>query len=163
MRTGLALVSAALLALGASSAFAVIDCEPARCNPQLQSDLSACPCPEASNHGRYVSCVAHTVNKAARDGTIARNCKGKVVRCAAHSTCGKPDFVVCRIPVVFGACDPATNTCSSGTSINADGSCAADTDCVVEFKCKIKRDTRCAALGGIADPTATTCCAACPQ
>jgi hypothetical protein len=159
-------VGGTLLGLAASSAWAKTDCEPVRCNAQLQADISACPCPSdnSSNHGRYVSCVAHAVNAfVASDPTIPRNCKGKVVRCAARSTCGKPGFVVCNIPVVFGTCDLSSGTpgtCSLGTSTT--GTCLADTDCVVESTCKIKSsEQRCLDRGGTVDPNSTTCCAAC--
>src|SRR5512145_2195633 len=85
MRIALALVFALLLALptGAVAADNTI-CEAERCEGNTQQSLSQCPCPEAENHGRYVRCVAHAVNKLARDGDIPTNCKGKIKRCAAR-------------------------------------------------------------------------------
>lgn len=155
------LAGAVLLAFAAGPAVAAIDCEPARCNADLQADISNCGCPDSDNHGRYVSCVAHAVKRAADGGAIPKNCKGKVTRCAARSTCGKPGFVVCRIPV-YGTCDLTTSTCSTGTSLLEDGSCTADTDCLVETKCKVKSsEDRCLSAGGTSDSTASTCCATC--
>ncbi len=156
-----ALAAAIIFAFGARPAAATVDCEAARCNPDLQTAISSCGCPDAGNHGSYVSCVAHAAKRAASTGTIPTNCKGKVTRCAARSTCGKPGFVVCKIPV-YGTCDLTTATCSEGTSLLADGSCAADTDCLVETKCKIKSsDQRCTDAGGTSDPSSATCCATC--
>src|SRR5262245_12086922 len=97
-------------AIGGQAAAAPPDCEAARC--AVQSDLAECPCDlgvpggtaAATNHGHYVSCVAHAVNGLAKDKTIPNNCKGKIRRCAARSTCGKPGAVVCLIPRL-GTCD----------------------------------------------------------
>jgi len=158
---GVSVLAAMAITLGTHAAVAAIDCEPARCDPNTQAAISSCGCPDASNHGRYVSCVAHAVKALASSGAIPKNCKGKVVRCAARSTCGKPGFVVCKIPV-YGTCDLATSTCTEGTSVLMDGTCAADTDCVVKTKCNIKSsEDRCLARGGTPDPTSTTCCAVC--
>jgi len=49
--------------------------------------LATCEC--TGNHGQHVSCVAHKVNDAVRSGLLDVNCKGKVVRCGARSTCGR--------------------------------------------------------------------------
>jgi len=162
-QTAATLFVAALLCGGLGRpALATVDCEAARCT--AQDALIGCGCPDAVNHGQYVSCVAHAVNDLARHDAIPTNCKGKVKRCAARSTCGKPGFVVCQIPTEFGSCDTTTipGTCSVGTSLLCDGTCSADTDCAVATKCKIKSsDTRCAAAGGVVDCSgATTCCAA---
>ena len=159
MRFAVAFMTAALLAVPAARALAQIDCSAARC--AAQAAIAQCPC-DADNHGRYVSCVAHAVNQLARDGTIPPNCKGKVTRCAARSTCGKPGFVTCLIPTEFGTCDLTSTpgTCAVGTSVVGDGTCAADTDCVVSTRCTIKRAADlCTAAGG-AVGTNSSCCAA---
>src|SRR5215831_8669503 len=52
-------------------------------------------CTTAKSHGAYVSCVAHQAKAAAKAGTLPKDCKGAVVRCAARSTCGKPGAVAC--------------------------------------------------------------------
>jgi len=136
------------------------DCEAARCAVQ-QAIADQCPCDTATNHGRYVSCVAHVRNQLAKDGTIPKNCKGAVQRCAARSICGKPGFVTCQIPQ-FGTCgtpctaDPATTCCEDATT-----ACTVDTDCVVGTKCKIKSTADgCTAAGGSVG-TSPTCCADC--
>src|SRR5213593_1334765 len=53
-----------------------------------------CHCATATDHGDYVSCVAGVAK--ARSETdppqLPKYCKGKVKKCAAKSTCGKPGF-----------------------------------------------------------------------
>src|SRR5215471_4021862 len=50
-----------------------------------------CDCAGATTHGAYVSCAAQQAN------TVLTNkgCAGFVKKCAAHSTCGKPNAVTC--------------------------------------------------------------------
>src|SRR5262245_60867219 len=90
------------------------DCEPARCATE-SGIASQCPCfgvptgTASANHGRYVSCVAHEVNRLAKSKTIPTNCKGKIRRCAARSICGKEGSVVCLIPLL-GTCDTTAGT-----------------------------------------------------
>src|SRR5262245_12438090 len=55
----------------------------------------ACDCATATNHGEYVSCVADVAQDRVEAELLPANCKGEVTRCAARSTCGKPDFVTC--------------------------------------------------------------------
>ncbi|HSQ01441.1 MAG TPA: hypothetical protein VL049_29825 [Candidatus Dormibacteraeota bacterium] len=143
------------MALGATAARAVVDCEPARCAVQAAIDTQ-CPCAAATNHGQHVSCVAHVVKKLSADGTIPTQCKGKITRCAARSICGKAGFVTCQIPVT-GTCDTTTGTCVE----NATLTCVIDTDCVIGSKCKTKSSgDLCLASGGVVG-AGTSCCAAC--
>jgi hypothetical protein len=51
-----------------------------------------CNCALATNHGDYVSCVA---DFAQTFPGLPSNCRGEVVRCAAHSTCGKEGATRC--------------------------------------------------------------------
>jgi hypothetical protein len=142
------------------------DCNAARCAVQTAVNQN-CPCDSATNHGRYVSCVAHQVNTLARTGEVPKQCKGKVKRCAARSTCGKANFETCLLPGT-GTCDTGTATCTEGTS--ASGSCTSAADCVVT-SCRIMRafprnttpvpgTDKCTLLGGT--PGTGTCCAGCP-
>lgn len=144
---------AAAVALGALPARAErVDCEPARC--AVQAAIAAkCSCPDAGNHGQYVSCVARVVRDLSNEGAIPVNCRGKVTRCAAKSTCGKPGFVTCRIPT--DACDLATLTCVENPSLT----CATGLDC--GSKCKVRSsEESCLARGGTVS-TETSCCASC--
>ena len=54
-----------------------------------------CSCDTASNHGAYVSCVAHAASQLAVSGALPNQCKGDVIRYAANSKCGKPRAVTC--------------------------------------------------------------------
>jgi plastocyanin len=54
-----------------------------------------CPCATASGHKPYVQCVARIARAAAMSGSLPRQCKAAVVRCARKSTCGAPGFVTC--------------------------------------------------------------------
>ena len=125
-----------------------IDCEPSRCAAQ-SAIAQECPCEGATNHGRYVSCVAHVVRRLAASGDVAINCKGKVTRCGARSTCGKPGFVTCQIPV---------SACENGLCANdLTTICVTDLDCGA--KCKTKSsDVGCLNVGGVVGQ-ATSCCA----
>ena len=77
------LLSAALLLTLPGGAFAQAerpDCEAERCAAQAAISQDCPACSEASNHGRYVSCVAHVVKR-----TVSPGCRGKAIRCAARS------------------------------------------------------------------------------
>jgi hypothetical protein len=96
----------------------------AGCNDPRVAEVRAtinaeCQC--TGNHGQYVSCVAHHVSAAVRNGEIDTNCKGAVVHCAARSTCGKKTgFVTCAICSVgtctSGLCDDGVTTCADSST-----------------------------------------------
>jgi len=153
MRGIFAVIVGAVLSLAATQAVgAPVDCEPARCAVQ-QALADSCSCDTATNHGRYVSCVAHVLKQLRDDGVIPKECKGKIQRCAARSTCGKAGFVTCQIPV--DTCDLATLTCVNDPTLT----CATDLDC--GSKCKIKSsEDRCLARGGTVGAS-PTCCSDC--
>jgi len=114
----------------------------AKCDPTTDPDESDianaraavaanCDCTGAQSHGAYVSCAAHQANAT----LVNKSCGGAVKKCAARSTCGKPNSVTC---------------CRTG----ADG----------VAKCKVKKDAaHCTApRGGTACVGAfTSCCDAC--
>lgn len=80
--------------LGAVSAHA--KCDPTGADAADVANARAavaanCNCATATNHGSYVSCAAQQANAT----LVNKTCKGAVVMCAAHSTCGKPGFVTC--------------------------------------------------------------------
>jgi len=131
MKLVIGLIAAATLVLVGSPTFAQTDCAAARCAVQSAIDQH-CPCTGQTNHGQYVSCVAHQIHDLARSGQIPTNCKGKVTRCAARSTCGKADFITCTVP---------TGTCGTPCSANPSATCCADatTPCTTDAQC----GTRC--------------------
>jgi hypothetical protein len=128
------------------------DCEAARC--LVQSEIEAdCPCDDATNHGRHVSCVARTIRRLWQQGDIPTNCKGKIQRCAARSTCGKEGAVTCLRPT--STCDPTLLTCASDPNVP----CTTDLECGA--RCSLKRSAdRCTEAGGTVG-SSTTCCANC--
>ena len=93
------------------------DCEAARCAAQAAID-AACPCEDASNHGRYVRCVI----RAAKEN-VPKECRGAVVRCAARSTCGRDDdAVICRPSA--GTCEHPGKDCTANTRAHVHPSAA---------------------------------------
>ena len=120
--------------------------------------LASCPC--TGNHGQHVSCVAHALKEAVASGRLDVNCKGKVVRCAARSTCGKKDgFVTCSV------CDPGT--CTNGLCDDGVTTCTDSSECAAVLRrCSTKSDASKCAVPASAPPGATvvvgsgSCCAA---
>jgi len=153
-----------LLGAGGQAVAAPPDCEAARC--AVQAALSECPCDlgvpggtvAATNHGRYVACVAHAIHRLSKgpNAVVPKNCKGKITRCAARSICGKPGAVTCQIPQL-GMCDTTTGTCVDDPLLV----CSSNADCVIGTRCKIKRSAElCEEKGGTVG-TANSCCADC--
>jgi len=152
MRYGLGVGIVALVGVASHAGVAQTDCESARCAVQTAIDQN-CSCTAATNHGQYVSCVAHQVKQLSRAGQVPTNCKGKVTRCAARSVCGKTGFVTCLLPI--DSCDTTTGTCASNPAIP----CTTALDC--GSKCHTKSSaTLCTAAGGTVGG-GSTCCAAC--
>jgi len=60
-----------------------------------------CDCAGAS-HRSYVKCAVAVAKAAVRAGTLPKTCRGKVKRCAAHSTCGRPGFATCCLTTAQG-------------------------------------------------------------
>ncbi|HLY39089.1 MAG TPA: hypothetical protein VKU61_13685 [Candidatus Binatia bacterium] len=92
--------------------------------------------------------MAHAAKGLAADGTIARHCRRRLVRFAAHTACGVPNTAICLVP---------TSTCAD------DGTCTNDpnTDCDVDTDCGTQCETttpdKCDAANGIATPQTGTC------
>ena len=93
------IVGAFAVVLGVPGVHAApVDCEAARCAIAGAIDAE-CPCAAAANHGRYTSCVARVVNRAAREGSIPKRCRSKINGCYIRSLCGKPvGAVLCDRP-----------------------------------------------------------------
>ncbi len=143
---------AGILFAPAGSMGAQADCEAARCAVQAALG-SECSCATATNHGKYVSCVAHVVKRLSDAGTIPINCRGAVKRCAARSVCGKAGFVTCQIPT--DTCDQTTMHCTAQPTL----ACLVDADCGT--RCKIKRSSDVCLGAGGAVGASSTCCATC--
>jgi hypothetical protein len=124
-------------------------CTDPRADAVRDEILNTCQC--TGNHGQYVSCVAHAVRDAVRNGELEANCKGSVTKCAARSTCGKKEgFVTCVI-CEAGTCE--NGFCDDGTTACADSSTCPP----IVKRCSIKSSAeKCEARGGIVGPD--SCC-----
>jgi hypothetical protein len=127
-------------------------CDAARCMAQSAVDES-CPCDTAASHGSYLKCVATVLGQLAGQAAVPRQCIGRIIRCAARSTCGKPGAVTCQVPE--STCDTTTGTCTDDVSV----SCTADGDCGTECGIASSADS-CVTAGGTVG-TSNSCCTAC--
>jgi hypothetical protein len=60
---------------------------------------STCNCTGSTNHGQFVKC-AKTVaigRTTTNPPQLSKQCKGAVIKCASHSTCGSTDKVTCCV------------------------------------------------------------------
>ena len=146
-----------LIATGARAQDTELTCEDARCMFQQQI-TDACSCETATNHGQYVKCVGRVVRQLTTDNPEFKNCRGKLVRCAARSICGKEGFVTCNRDVT-GTCDTTTGYClDEGLTAVA---CTTDEQCVIGTRCSTKRSAEtCVEHGGTVG-TSPTCCSDC--
>jgi hypothetical protein len=149
-------------AVWAQEATPTPDCETQRCQV---FDAINTQCGGARNHGQYVSCVTRQV----RQSGISTRCRGKVIRCAARSTFGKPAFETCT-QQKFGTCDTVSGTCTVGTLADGLTACTADTDCLNGTQCHVVRAfppnttptpgaDKCTLQGGT--PGTGSCCPSC--
>jgi hypothetical protein len=153
MTRNLAVLSLTVAAIALAASGAQARCTDPRVSEVRAQISAACPC--TGNHGQYVSCVAHHVRDAVRNGDIATNCKGAVTRCAARSTCGKKSgFVTCA------RCE--AGTCTSGLCDDGTTVCADSSQCPpVLNHCSTKSSAdACEARGGVVG-TGSCCDAAC--
>src|SRR5438094_29080 len=127
-------------------------CDAARCTVQSAVDAS-CPCDTAANHGSYLKCVVRVLGPLAAQAVVPHSCVGRIMRCAARSTCGRPGAVTCQMPE--STCDSTSGTCTDNTSV----SCSADGDCGTT--CDIASSAESCQTAGGTVGTSTTCCAAC--
>jgi len=108
------------------------------------------------NHGQYVKCVGRVIRGLTDAHLEFKNCRGKLVRRTARSTCRKEGFVTCN-RVELGVCDPTALTCLE-PALQA---CATNDDCVISSRCSIKRSAEsCTDHGGIVGDS-PTCCSSC--
>jgi len=130
-------------------------CDDARCLFQQQIDAE-CSCDQARNHGQFVKCAGKIIRDLTGDSEEFKNCRGKLVRCAARSTCGKEGFVTCT-RTELGVCDPTALLCSEP----AGQVCATNDDCVISSRCSTKRSAEaCIERGGVVGDS-PTCCSSC--
>ena len=132
-----------------------LTCEDARCLFQ-QEITGRCSCDAMKNHGQYVKCVGAVIRELTAANPEFKNCRGKLVRCAARSTCGKEGFVTCNREEL-GVCDPTLLVCSEPAA----QVCATNGDCVISSRCSTKRSAEsCTEHGGVVGDS-PTCCSNC--
>ena len=120
------------------------------------SMAQCCPCdhPQFRNHGQYVRCVAHAANALRRAGCLEdRDLRRSLKRCAARSTCNKPEgFVTCCIEIPV--------ECEDGLCAGTDIGCLTSDECAPRTRCTLKRgEDHCLDRGGV--PGTGSCCSAC--
>src|SRR5688572_9644763 len=104
--------------------------EPIVCPVDVTVALAAaCPCDAAKNHGQYVRCVARFKNMLRKGGCLTDAERG-VLRCAARSTCGRPEAVLCCVPNRAGAYariarDESRCVAARGTAVGTGSVCRA--------------------------------------
>jgi len=156
--TFVAAMALALVATGARAQDTELTCEDARCMFQQEVD-TRCPCSGARNHGQYVKCVGKVIRELTAAHPEFKSCRGKLVRCAARSTCGKEGFVTCTRVVATGTCDTATGFCLDADI--ATTACTTNDDCVLATRCSTKRSAeQCIERGGFVGDS-PTCCSNC--
>ena len=132
---------------------------------------AACPCDQDAagvpwaNHGKYVSCVVQARNELRRDGCLDAAANREIARCAARSTCGKEDAVLCCVYDTSGTCDdalPGDGTAAGVCSNDGTVACDTDADCITASGPKVKRSAEiCTDHGGTAVGGGSVC-SACP-
>ena len=112
------------------------------------------------NHGQYVRCVAKYRNLLRKSGCLTDDALRTIQRCAARSTCGKPERVLC--------CLSSTGTCSDtvadGTpegdcSNDEDLACDTDADCTKTRARIVPSEEACLADGGEVGGQGSVCSA----
>jgi hypothetical protein len=134
---------------------------------------AACPCagkmlPNDSvapwrNHGQYVSCVVRFRNGLRKAGCLSDATRTTIARCAARSTCGKSDAVLC-CTYTTGVCNdpmPGDSTAAGTCSNDPTKVCDTSADCTEGHGHLAHDDASCTATGGV-DVGAGSVCDPCP-
>src|SRR5881628_1923139 len=87
-----------------------------------------CDCAGSRNHGQYVKCVAGVANDAVGHWQLRQACRAGVIRCAARSTCGRPDFFTCCRTTASGRTLCSTKRNTAACRAPRDGSACASTE-----------------------------------
>ena len=118
------------------------------CDGSVQADLTTAAW---KNHGKYVSCVVHFRNLLRKSGCLTDDQKRTIARCAAHSTCGKADKVLCCF-YDLGTCNdpmPGDATAAGVCSNDATHACDVAADCVKSHGRIEPSDAACVGDGGV--------------
>lgn len=168
MLTLLGLPSAAF-AMGNGNAHGKGKPEPITCPDDANGAIALeCPCdgetlPDESvvpwrNHGQYVRCVVQYRNQLRKAGCVTRQERRSIKRCAARSTCGKADRVLCCISTT-GTCDDVSldgipeGLCSNDEDLG----CDTDEDCTKSRTRIARGEAACTNAGGDVAGTGSVC------
>ena len=163
-----AIASMMMVALLGVPAAALADCP-----PDVGAALAAaCPCGADANsqawknHGQYVKCVVQFRNDMRKQNCTDKASLRTIARCAARSTCGKEDAILCCKYDLTNTCVPGSCTnvppgpacCSNDTT----AACTTDADCITASGPKVKRHPEnCTDHGGY-DVGTGSACSECP-
>jgi len=90
-----------------------------------QADIAAnCDCAGAADHGDFVTCAV----AATKQDVPKRSCWGKVISCAAESTCGIPGAVLCCTADAGGSleCEVIEGGCVACVAPDGGSACCTD-------------------------------------
>jgi hypothetical protein len=148
---------------------------PVQCPTDVFAALDlACPCPGRPldstgmvapwrNHGQFVSCVAHFRNALRKGHCADPSSMRSIVRCAARSSCGREDAVLCCRYTTGMCSDPnPADLVAQGTCSNGGAACNADADCTQSSARVVHDAASCTSDGGVVVPGGGTVCAPCP-
>jgi len=137
--------------------------DPSSCPADVGAALAErCPCDGQKNHGQYVSCVVHFRNALRKADCLGVEERRSIARCAARSTCGKLDAVLCCTSTTGTCSDPtpgdgmATGVCSNDRAL----ACDAAADCT-ETRARLARDEATCTQGGGTAAGQGSVCGAC--
>lgn len=155
------ILAAALLALPLAAS--AKKPEPVPCPTNVAVGLAeACPCDGKvvgngstqpwKNHGQYVSCSVRYRNALRKSDCLTKEEKRTIARCAAKSTCGKDNAILC-CTTELGACtgDPAPGDLTAAGVCSNDAllACDVDADCTKVSGTLGNDAIACAAAGGV--------------
>lgn len=146
--------------------------EPISCPADVDAAIEAeCPCAGETigqdvtqpwrNHGQYVRCVKKYRNQLRKADCLDRAGLRSMSRCAARSTCGKPDRVVCCLSMVDTCSDPVPGDqlMEGICGDDADRPCDSEVDCT-RTRARMKRtEEACLEAGGTVAGEGSLCTA----
>jgi hypothetical protein len=141
----------------------------AQCPTDIGAAISAeCSCagPKTGgvwkNHGQFQRCVVQYRNTLRRQGCLNAATQKTIASCAARSTCGKPDAVLCCTVTGTGTCNAQPD---GSLKCSNDGSkaCLSAADCTKTSGPRMRRDaTACTSHGGYVSGVGSVCAGCTP-
>src|SRR5262245_41816075 len=131
------------------------------CDGKLNPDTTVTPW---KSHGQYVSCSVRYRNALRKNDCAPREELRLMARCAARSTCGKPEgTVVCCFSDTGTCVDPTPGDATPATCSNdSEVSCSVDADCTSMHGRVRPDDVTCTTDGGTPMGGGSVCSACTP-